>query len=85
MNVIVISLNNRYITFASHILMYPLADPLTIWKYSCFTPIYKEGDILDQQNDRPISIICVIVKVFEQFIYNLLSKHLENTIFLIIF
>ncbi|KAI2667398.1 putative RNA-directed DNA polymerase from transposon BS [Labeo rohita] len=49
-----------------------------IWKHSRITPIHKGGDITDPQNYRPISIICVIAKVFEKLIYNQVSKYVEN-------
>ncbi len=78
----------RYINLASHILMYPLADLFNmslqsselpaIWKYSRISLIYKGDDIIDPQNYRPISIICVIAKVFEKLIYNQVSKYLKN-------
>ncbi len=68
--------------------MYPLADLFNmslqsselpaIWKYSRISLIYKGDDIIDPQNYRPISIICVIAKVFEKLIYNQVSKYLKN-------
>ena len=40
------------------------------WKYSKVIPIFKHGERRDLNNYRPISIIPVVVKVFERIIYD---------------
>ena len=39
-----------------------------LWKNSFVFPIYKEGDKSDVSNNRPISILSTIAKVFESII-----------------
>lgn len=68
----------KFIKLAFLILNYPLADQFnlslstcvvpTIWKCARVTPLHKDGDTLDPNNYRPISIICAIAKVFEKII-----------------
>ena len=51
------------------------------WKLAKVTPIFKQGDRSDMNNNRPISVISAIAKVFERIIYNHLSSYLsENNI-----
>ena len=41
------------------------------------TPIFKAGDPTNVSNYRPISVIPVIMKVFERIVYNQLSTYLK--------
>ena len=40
------------------------------WRTHCVTPIFKSGDRSKVSNYRPISLLCVISKVFEKIIFN---------------
>ena len=50
-----------------------------IWKHAKVTPIFKAGDPTDVSNYRPISVIPIIMKVFERTIHNQLSSYLNQT------
>ena len=39
------------------------------FKYAKITPVYKNGDVLDMNNYRPISVLPALSKIFEKFIY----------------
>ena len=49
------------------------------WKNAKVTPIFKAGDPTDVSNYRPISVIPVIMKVFERIVHNQLSIYLNDT------
>ena len=49
-----------------------------ILKVSQVTPVYKNGDVTDPGNYRPISILSPFSKVFERLIYNRLNSFLEK-------
>ena len=49
------------------------------WKNAKVTPIFKAGDPTDVSNYRPISVIPVIMKVFERIVRNQLSTYLNYT------
>ncbi len=80
-------LEAKFVKFAAHVLMYPLADLLNmfistcaispIWKCARVTPLFKGGDPLDVNNYRPISIICTIGKIFEKLIFNQLYQYIN--------
>ena len=73
-------------------LAHELAAPLTIlfetcmhegkvpmsWKLAEDKPIFIKGDKTDPGNYRPISLVCVICKVFESFIRDALCEHLDR-------
>ena len=46
-------------------------------KCSKITPVYKSGEKTIMDNYRPISILPVISKVFEQVVHNQLCDYLE--------
>ena len=52
------------------------------WKKAKVTPIFKAGDRSDVNNDRPISVLSVICKVFEKIVFNQLYVHLNGNNFL---
>ena len=49
------------------------------WKNAKVTPIFKAGDPTDVSNYRLISVIPVIMKVFERIVHNQLSTYLNDT------
>ncbi|MCG8625254.1 MAG: hypothetical protein MJE68_25055, partial [Proteobacteria bacterium] len=44
------------------------------WKCHSITPIFKSGDKSQVKNYRPISLLCIVSKVFEHLIFNKVSK-----------
>ncbi len=48
------------------------------WKQSRVTPIFKDGDRSATSNYRPISVIPVIMKVYESVIHHQLYDHLQS-------
>ena len=48
------------------------------WKSARVTPLFKQGDRDDVNNYRPISVIPVVVKVFERIVYEQLDAYLEE-------
>ena len=70
----------------------PLTSPLTMlfnnsissgqvpqkWKLSRVTPLFKEGSRDDVNNYRPISVIPVVMKIFERLIHNQLYAFLTQ-------
>ena len=49
-----------------------------VLKVSQVTPVYKNGDVTDPGNYRPISTLSPFSKVFERLIYNQLNSFLEK-------
>ena len=47
-------------------------------KQARVTPLFKQGDRDDVNNYRPISVIPVVVKVFERIVYEQLYAYLEE-------
>ena len=50
----------------------------TDWHTHCVTPIFKSGDRSNISNYCPISLLCVISKVFEKIIFNVTIEFLSN-------
>jgi exonuclease III len=51
------------------------------WKWGKVTPIYKDGPETNPTNYRPITVLPVIMKVFEKFVHNQLYQYVkENNI-----
>ena len=51
----------------------------TDWRTHCVTPIFKSGDRSNVSNYHPISLLCVISKVFEKIIFNAIIEFLSNS------
>ena len=52
------------------------------WKDARLIPIYKEGDRRNLGNNRPISILQIVSKVFEKEIFKQFYKHLNDLMLL---
>ena len=52
---------NRSLTFS---------DLPTVWKCHKIMPIPKSGDLSKIKNYRPISLLCILLKVMESILYN---------------
>ena len=52
-----------------------------VWKTAHVTPLHKKGDKSDPRNYRPISLTCVLSKVYEKLLRNHLLDHIEPFIF----
>ena len=50
----------------------------TEWKTARVTPVSKKGVKLDISNYRPISVIPVVLKVFEKIVYGQLYQYLNE-------
>ena len=48
------------------------------WKLARVSPVFKKGKKSDLNNYRPISVIPIVAKIFEQIIYNQLYKYLND-------
>lgn len=51
-----------------------------IWKKSFITPAFKNGDVHDVSNYRPIVKICILAKIFEKLVYNRLYRYVVGYI-----
>ena len=47
-------------------------------KLAGITSSYKKGDVTDENNYRPISLLPAISKVFEKLYYTQISNHMER-------
>ena len=52
------------------------------WKTARFTPIFKDREKEGKSNYRPISILPVILKVFERIVFNQLYEYLNRNFLL---
>ena len=50
------------------------------WKIHCVTPIFKSGDKVSVKNYRPISLLCIISKVFERIVFDKIYDHIASFI-----
>ena len=48
------------------------------WKYSIVNPLYKDGDVNEPCNFRPISLLCIMSKVLEKVVSEQLCDYLET-------
>ena len=86
------NINSRLLKDAAAVVAQPLTDIMNqslrtgiipvSWKKARVTPIYKDSNPLSPSNYRPISILPVVMKVFERAVQQQLVKFLkENSIF----
>ena len=53
------------------------------WKVARITPIFKDGDRTDKSDYRPMSVLPVILKLFEKLVFNQLYQYMkENGLFI---
>ena len=50
------------------------------WKLANVVPVFKKGDKSDIQNYRPISLTCIVSKIFEKFIRDAILDYCKNKI-----
>ena len=48
------------------------------WKESMVVPILKSNKLSDPGNYRPISLTCILCKLLEKHMYNIMYDHLVN-------
>ena len=48
------------------------------WKNARVTPIYKSGKKIDPSNYRPISVLSVVAKLFEKFVFDKVNHYLNE-------
>ena len=83
-----IDISCRVLKAAIDVLAQPLADLFNkcisigyfpdILKIAEVIPVHKKGDPKDPNNFRPISILSVLSKIYERFLYNELLSHCER-------
>ena len=56
--------------------VYDTGDIPQIWKSANITPLFKKGDRTLVNNYRPVSLTCILSKIFEKFLQEHLLKHL---------
>ena len=49
------------------------------WKLARVTPIFKDGDVADKSNYRPISVLPVNARLFEKLVANQLYQHVIDS------
>ena len=83
-------INGSVLKYCSDSLAYPLSKMFNLvynvgcipseWKSSNVVPIHKKDDKSDIKNYRPISLISLVMKVFERIMYEELLNRKENKI-----
>lgn len=48
------------------------------WKTAMVIPVYKKGNKADPSNYRPVSLTCVLCKIFEHILYKHVITHCES-------
>ena len=51
-----------------------------IWKEANVSPIYKKGEESEPSDYRPISLTCVLCKIFESSVASSLAKHFTELV-----
>ena len=51
------------------------------WKFADISPVFKKDDPTITSNYRPISLLCVISKVLERFVFNHCYHHLSPSFY----
>ena len=82
------NINSRLLKDASDVVAQPLTNIMNhslvtglipfSWKKARVTPIYKDSDPLNPSNYRPISILPVVMKVFERAVQKQLVAYLKK-------
>lgn len=49
-----------------------------IWKYAIVIPLFKKGCRSDASNYRPVSLTCVLCKVYEKFLRKHILQHVKT-------
>jgi hypothetical protein len=52
----------------------------SVWKSAFISPLHKKGKKSDVTNYRPISILCILAKLFEKIVYNQIYPFKSNQI-----
>ena len=53
------------------------------WRIAKVSPIYKDGNIEDRSNYRPISVLPVILRLFERIVFDQMYKYfIANKLFI---
>ena len=83
-------INGAVLKHCSDSLVYPLSKMFNLvynvgcipseWKTSNVVPVYKKDDKSDIENYRPISLISLVMKVFERVLYEELLNRTEDKI-----
>ena len=79
---------NRFLKEYSKVLAKPLAILFNyciensyvpeVWKKAFVVPIFKKGSKNDAGNYRPVSLTCVVCKLFERLVKNRIVAHIEK-------
>ncbi len=79
----------KLLKMAAHVLAKPLINILNLsiktnqfptqWKSGRVTPIHKSGNRSDQNNGRPISILCTLSKILERHVHDSLYNFLIHS------
>ena len=48
------------------------------WKSATLTPLHKDGSVSDPNNFRPISVLPVVMKIFERAVQSQIYQHLST-------
>ena len=61
-------------------MLQPVLHPIRVENTLCVTPIFKSGNKVSVKNYRPISLLCIISKVFERIVFNKIYDHIASFI-----
>ncbi|CAF1065570.1 unnamed protein product [Brachionus calyciflorus] len=55
---------------------YESGEAPVLWKHANVTPIHKGGSKLSKKNYRPVSLTCLVCKIFESLLKDIMLHHL---------
>lgn len=55
---------------------YESGEVSELWKHANVTPIHKGGSKLSKKNYRPVSLTCLVCKIFESLLKDIMLQHL---------
>ena len=61
-------------------MLQPVLHPTRVENTLCVTPIFKSGNKVSVKNYRPISLLCIISKVFERIVFGKIYDHIASFI-----